>query len=85
MHTASCETTTGRTLGFEHTACSCQMELLLFTCHATTVTIHTSKTCHQDIPIDGPQPFAAVHTRIMKAASPIVPCTHEFLMRILGL
>ena len=49
-----------------------------FTCHAATVTIRTAETCYQDIPIDGPPPFEAAHTRIMKSASPIVPCSLSF-------
>merc|ERR1712055_362860 len=56
-----------------------------FSCQPVRVTIRTAATCYQDIPVDGPQPFAAVRTRILKSASPIVPCSREFPMRVEGL
>ena len=56
-----------------------------FLCHPVRVTIRMAATCYQDIPVDGPQPFAAARTRILKSASPIVPCLREFPMRVEGL
>ena len=56
-----------------------------FSCHSTRVTIRTANICYQDIPVDGPLPFAAARTRILKSASPVVPCAREFPARVEGL
>ena len=56
-----------------------------FSCHPVRVMIRTADACYQDIPVDGPQPFAAAWTHILKAATPVVPCSREFPMRLKGL
>ena len=59
--------------------------LEVFECQRVTTTLRTTTNCHQDIPVHGQQPFAEVRTRILKGASPVVPCAREFPMRVRGL
>ena len=55
-----------------------------FTCKPVVVDIRAAKSCHEDIPVEGPQPFASLRTRILKPASPVTPCVREFPTRIRG-
>ena len=56
----------------------------VFQCRRVVTTIRTTSECHCDIPVHGPQPFANVATRILRSASPIVPCAREFPMWVEG-
>ena len=57
----------------------------VFQCRQVITTIRTAAECHHDIPVHGPQPFADVHNRILRSASPVTPCAREFPMRVEGL
>ena len=57
----------------------------VFECHKLTTTIGTAAKCHRNIPIHGPIPFTDDNNRILKSASPVVPCVREFPMRVEGL
>ena len=54
-------------------------------CRQVITTIRTAANCYRDIPVHGAQPFADVHTRVLRSASPEVPCAREFPMRVRGL
>ena len=57
----------------------------VFKCKQVITTIRTAANCYRDIPVHGAQPFADVHTRILRSASPETPCAREFPMRVRGL
>ena len=57
----------------------------LFECRQVITTIRTAASCYRDIPVHGEQPFADVHTPVLRSASPETPCTREFPMCVRGL
>ena len=57
----------------------------VFQCRQVITTIRTAANCYRDIPVHGEQLFADVYTRVLRSASPEVPCARMFPMRVRGL
>ena len=57
----------------------------VYECRRLITTIRSADRCYRDIPVHGDQPFADVHNRVLRSASPEVPCAREFPMRVRGL